>query len=125
MQDCGQKHVFEEAGDVGPYGTFQIGRTGAADDTCLTCSGKVIGPELAEPFAQRGLGPSPAVKMLAQPDNLLYPRFLIKHAPRLFGGECFGRAVVWSHPAFADKCLFARNDSEIVCINLSAEPTSR
>jgi outer membrane protein assembly factor BamB len=40
-------------------------------------------------------------------------------------GECFGRAVVWSHPAFADKCLFARNDSEIVCVNLSAEPTSR
>jgi outer membrane protein assembly factor BamB len=40
-------------------------------------------------------------------------------------GECFGRAVVWSHPAFADKCLFARNDSEIVCVNLSAEPTNR
>jgi outer membrane protein assembly factor BamB len=40
-------------------------------------------------------------------------------------GECFGRAVVWSHPAFADKCMFARNDSEIVCVNLSAEPTSR
>jgi outer membrane protein assembly factor BamB len=32
-----------------------------------------------------------------------------------------GRAVVWSHPAFADKCCFARNDKEIVCVSLAAE----
>lgn len=32
-----------------------------------------------------------------------------------------GRPVVWSHPAFADKCIFARNDREIVCVSL-AEP---
>ena len=25
-------------------------------------------------------------------------------------GECFGRNVVWSHPAFANKCVFARNE---------------
>jgi outer membrane protein assembly factor BamB len=29
-----------------------------------------------------------------------------------------GRPVVWSHPAFADKCMFARNDHEIVCVPL-------
>jgi hypothetical protein len=28
------------------------------------------------------------------------------------------RAVVWSHPAFARKCLFARNDQEIVCVSM-------
>jgi outer membrane protein assembly factor BamB len=27
--------------------------------------------------------------------------------------------VLWSHPAFANKCVFVRNDSEIVCYNLS------
>jgi len=32
--------------------------------------------------------------------------------------ECFNRPVVWSHPAFADKCCFARNDKEIVCVSL-------
>ena len=31
----------------------------------------------------------------------------------------FGREVVWSHPAFAQKCVFARNDKEIVCANLA------
>ena len=31
----------------------------------------------------------------------------------------FGRSVVWSHPAFADKCVFARNDKEIVCVSLA------
>ena len=36
-------------------------------------------------------------------------------------GECFGRDVVWSHPAFANKCVFARNDKELVCVSLSAQ----
>ncbi len=31
--------------------------------------------------------------------------------------ECFGRKVVWSHPAFADRCIFARNDNELVCVS--------
>lgn len=32
-----------------------------------------------------------------------------------------GRSVVWSHPAFANKCVYARNDKEIVCASLAAE----
>lgn len=35
--------------------------------------------------------------------------------------ECFGRSVIWSHPAFAEKCCFARNDKEIVCVSLAKE----
>jgi outer membrane protein assembly factor BamB len=30
-----------------------------------------------------------------------------------------GREVVWSHPAFADRRVFARNDKEIVCAELA------
>lgn len=30
------------------------------------------------------------------------------------------RKVVWSHPAFARRCLFARNDKQIVCVDLAA-----
>ncbi len=32
-----------------------------------------------------------------------------------------GRHVVWSHPAFANRCVFARNDKEIVCVSLAAK----
>jgi outer membrane protein assembly factor BamB len=32
-----------------------------------------------------------------------------------------GRHVVWSHPAFARRCVFARNDEEIVCVSLAAD----
>jgi len=32
-----------------------------------------------------------------------------------------GREVVWSHPAFARRCIFARNDKEIVCVSLASE----
>lgn len=32
-----------------------------------------------------------------------------------------GRDVVWSHPAFANRCAYLRNDKEIVCVDLSAE----
>lgn len=34
--------------------------------------------------------------------------------------ECFGRDVVWSHPAFANKSVYARNDKELVCVSLAA-----
>lgn len=30
-----------------------------------------------------------------------------------------GRDVVWSHPAFADRCIYARNDKELVCASLA------
>jgi outer membrane protein assembly factor BamB len=33
--------------------------------------------------------------------------------------DAFGRDVVWSHPAFARQCVFARNDKEIVCVSLA------
>jgi outer membrane protein assembly factor BamB len=35
-------------------------------------------------------------------------------------GVGLGRQVVWSHPAYANKCVFARNDKEIVCASLAA-----
>ena len=36
-------------------------------------------------------------------------------------GVGLGRSIVWSHPAYADKCVFARNDQEIVCVSLAAK----
>ena len=30
-----------------------------------------------------------------------------------------GRQVVWAHPAFANRCVFARNNKEIVCVSLA------
>lgn len=36
-------------------------------------------------------------------------------------GIGLGRKVVWSHPAYAGKCVFARNDKEIVCASLAAK----
>jgi outer membrane protein assembly factor BamB len=35
------------------------------------------------------------------------------------GGFTRPRKVVWSHPAFANKCLYARNDKQIVCVSLA------
>ncbi len=31
------------------------------------------------------------------------------------------RSVLWSHPAFANKSIYVRNDKEIVCVSLAAE----
>jgi len=33
--------------------------------------------------------------------------------------KAFGRDVVWSHPAFANRCVYARNNSELVCVSLA------
>jgi outer membrane protein assembly factor BamB len=35
-------------------------------------------------------------------------------------GVGLGRDIVWSHPAYANQCVFARNDREIVCASLAA-----
>jgi hypothetical protein len=32
-----------------------------------------------------------------------------------------GRRVIWSHPAFANRCVYARNDQEIVCVSMAKE----
>jgi len=34
----------------------------------------------------------------------------------------FNRDVLWSHPAFADRAMFARNDKEIIKVDLAAQP---
>jgi outer membrane protein assembly factor BamB len=31
------------------------------------------------------------------------------------------RGVVWTHPAFANRCIYIRNDQELVCASLAAE----
>jgi len=36
-------------------------------------------------------------------------------------GTAAGRDVVWSHPAFANRCVYARNDKELICVSLAAE----
>jgi hypothetical protein len=36
-----------------------------------------------------------------------------------------GRKVVWSHPAFASKTMFVRNDKKLVAVDLNAENYSR
>ena len=36
-------------------------------------------------------------------------------------GEGLGRKVVWSHPAFANRSVYARNDKELVCVSLAVE----
>jgi hypothetical protein len=34
-------------------------------------------------------------------------------------GVAFGRNVLWSHPAFAYQCIYARNDKELICVSLA------
>ncbi len=36
-------------------------------------------------------------------------------------GSAAGRAVLWSHPAFANRHVYARNDREIICVDLAAK----
>lgn len=35
--------------------------------------------------------------------------------------EMAGRPVVWMHPAFANKSIYARNDKELVCVSLAEQ----
>jgi hypothetical protein len=35
------------------------------------------------------------------------------------GADLRQRHIVWSHPAYARKCVFIRNDSEVICLSLA------
>lgn len=38
-------------------------------------------------------------------------------------GEAFGRGVVWSHPAYANRRAYLRNDKEIIAVSLESDST--
>jgi hypothetical protein len=42
--------------------------------------------------------------------------------PDMLSAGSGGRKVIWSHPAFANRCVYVRNAHEIVCVSL-AGPT--
>lgn len=33
-----------------------------------------------------------------------------------------GRKVAWAHPAFANRCVYVRNNQELICVSLAAKP---
>lgn len=94
----------------------------------------VIGKEEAEDFRGAGSGTAFIVKngdhffLFAETGDLIIAKFSrekyqeVSRAKLLDQtGAAFGRKVVWSHPAFADKCCFLRNDKEIICVSLAAK----
>jgi outer membrane protein assembly factor BamB len=46
---------------------------------------------------------------------------ILEPTGQLAAGFSSPRKVVWSHPAYANKCVFARNDKEAVCVSLAEE----
>ena len=67
-------------------------------------------------------------KLMFLGSSCIYPKFAeqpIKEDSLLSGyleptNEAWGRKVLWSHPAFALKSVFARNDRELIRVDLSA-----
>jgi len=37
----------------------------------------------------------------------------------------YGRPVVWSHPAFAERTMYARNDKKLIAVDLNESHYSR
>jgi outer membrane protein assembly factor BamB len=94
----------------------------------------VIGKEEAEDFKGAGSGTAFLVKngdrffLFAETGDLIIAKLSPKGYEEVSRaklldqtGAAFGRKVVWNHPAFADKCVFLRNDKEIVCFSLAAK----
>jgi hypothetical protein len=63
-----------------------------------------------EESAQFGIDPLALGSMDVSRDHLIEPDHDIGN-----------RKVVWSHPAFANKCIYLRNDHEILCYSLAAQ----
>jgi outer membrane protein assembly factor BamB len=94
----------------------------------------VIGKEAEEDYKNAGSGTAFVVKngdrffLFAETGHLVIARLSQKGYEEVSRakileptGAAFNRHVLWSHPAFAEKCAFIRNDKEIVCVSLAAE----
>ncbi|QEL18673.1 PQQ-binding-like beta-propeller repeat protein [Limnoglobus roseus] len=92
----------------------------------------VIGKEQDEDFKGSGSGTAFVVKngdryfLFAETGELIIAKLSREGYEELSraklldpSGGAFGRKVVWTHPAFADKCVFVRNDKEIACFSLA------
>lgn len=94
----------------------------------------VIGKEAEEEFKGAGSGTTFIVKngdrffLFSETGDLIIAKLTPKGYEEISRaklleptGAAFGRKVVWSHPAYANKCGFFRNDKEIICVSLAAE----
>jgi outer membrane protein assembly factor BamB len=74
-------------------------------------------------FLFNGLGDLIIAKLTPAGYEEIDRTHLLDPTGKLSGGGRFGpaRMVVWSHPAFANKSVYVRNDKEIVCASLAAE----
>lgn len=92
----------------------------------------VIGKEAAEDFKGSGSGTAFVVKngdhyyLFAETGDLVVAKLSAKGYEEVSRaklleptGAVFGRKVVWSHPAFANKCVYVRNDKELACFSLA------
>jgi outer membrane protein assembly factor BamB len=92
----------------------------------------VIGKEEAEDYKGAGSGTAFVVKngdrffLFAETGDLVIAKLSRQKYEEVGRAHlldatsaAFNRKVVWSHPAFADKCAFLRNDSEIICVSLA------
>jgi outer membrane protein assembly factor BamB len=95
----------------------------------------VIGREEEETFMGAGSGTAFVVKngdryfLFAETGDLIIAKLTPERYEEVSRakvieptGAAFGRKVVWTHPAFADRCAFIRNDKEIICVGLAAAP---
>jgi outer membrane protein assembly factor BamB len=92
----------------------------------------VIGKEEEEGYKNAGSGTAFLVKngdryfLFAETGDLIIAKLSPKGYEELSRakildptGAAFNRKIVWSHPAYAEKCAFIRNDKEIVCVSLA------
>jgi outer membrane protein assembly factor BamB len=125
---------FVEAGTI--YGIDQPGMLRAVDletGKKLWFTHKpVIGREEPEDYKGASSGTAFIVKngdryfLFAETGELVLAKLTPKgyeelSRTKLLDPTCavYSRKVVWTHPAFANKCIFVRNDKELACFNLA------
>ena len=131
-----------KAGMYSVFGTpfFEDGYIyGCTNDGVLVCLKADNGDRVWETMAPNGgkKAPSGDVFIIKNGDRFFLPTekgdlIIAKLTPKGYEeisrthlvaptSTAWGREIVWSHPAFANHCVYARNDKEIVCVSLAPE----
>jgi hypothetical protein len=107
--------------DTGERVWMTLKATGAANKPAERWANAFLTPQGDRCFLFNEKGDLIIAKLKPEGYEEVSRAHVIEPTNNMVGGQRNGKLVVWSHPAYANKCVYIRNDQEIICLSLAAE----
>jgi outer membrane protein assembly factor BamB len=107
--------------DTGERVWMSLKATGAANKPAERWANAFLTPQDGRYFLFNEKGDLIIAKLTPEGYDEVSRAHVIEPTNTMVGGQRNGKMVVWAHPAYANKCVYVRNDKEIISLSLAAE----